>query len=211
MKSIMKYFKPHPLFPDQFSRSLFWGYALLFFLLSLSIGGFLVYNHTLQAKQQQAQKLYHKEMLLEQHINLAQERSITLIKMFNTDDFFVIDALQQKMRQLESQIGKTRQKMLHEMDTPVQKQALNDIFLLVKANKKLQNQVYNLIMADKKQQALDLLINQTFAKQEAVIHALNQLKNHIYQQYFSTKMQSFAFWWRNIVDKYDSLADLVHE
>lgn len=103
--------------------------------------------------------------------------------MFNTEDPFEIDALQQRMMQLEHQIGLTRQQISQALQSkPNDLQLFNQTAELVKNNKAKQTEVFNRIMADDRNAAMRILVEETLPTQEEVVEHLLQLKNSIKQQ-----------------------------
>ena len=207
MIQLLNKLKPRTLFPDHFSRSLILGYLTLFFIISLSIIVFLKYSERLQQTLQQAETLYQSVLLVDKHISLAREHSITLTKMFETDDPFEIDQLQQKMTQLEHEIGIVRKQIKRLLKDPKSMQFFNQTPKLIQQNKQQQYQVYRLLMDEHPQAAIKVLINQTFETQAKVIQALTQLKNDLLKNYNQLKEETEQL--TALMDKLVLLAGLV--
>ncbi|GAB6034866.1 putative bifunctional diguanylate cyclase/phosphodiesterase [Galenea microaerophila] len=207
MIQLLNKFKHRALFPDHFSRSLILGYLTLFFIISLSIIVFLKYSERLQQTLQQSETLYQSVLLVDKHISLARERSITLTKMFETDDPFEIDQLQQKMTQLEHEIGTVRRQIKRLLKDPKRLQFFNQTPKLLQQNKQQQYQVYRLLMDEHPQAAIKVLINQTFETQAKVIQALTHLKNDLLKNYNQLKEETDRL--IALMDKLALLAGLV--
>lgn len=183
MKSLIAQWRPTSIFPTQFSRNLIYGYGFIVLLILSAALGFKLYDQNVSSKLQQAENLYQIQSLIDKHLSLARERSLTLVKMFNTEDPFEIDALQQRMMQLEHQIGLTRQQISQALQSkPNDLQLFNQTAELVKNNKAKQTEVFNRIMADDRNAAMRILVEETLPTQEEVVEHLLQLKNSIKQQ-----------------------------
>lgn len=190
MSSLFQKFKQFSLFSEPFSRSLILGYATIVFLIVVSILVSLSFYDHLQNKIQKSEALYQKQLLITEHLKLARERSITLTRMLETDDIFLIDDLHQTMQQLESRIGKIRTQIKQTLNDPWRVKIFNKTYQLVFQNKLEQEEVYNLIIEEKRSDAVDVLINKTFKTQKEVIQTLTQLKEDIIKEYEKVKNQS---------------------
>ena len=180
-------------FLSSFTQSLVWGYIVVLVFLLASIVIFSIFNAQIQQKLYQTERLYQKKQLIEEHIQLAQERSITLMKMFETDDPFVVDELQQHMQQLERKIGQVRRKTKALLqDNPHYLALFDQTTKLIKKNKQQQTKVYQLLFEENKPEAIKVLIHQTVPAQENIIQTLSQLKENHAKLYERTKEQAHS-------------------
>lgn len=161
--------------------SLIFGYIFILVMLVISVIMFLNYEHKISQSFKSYSIVVEQEHSIGKILRANFNRSLLLVRMANTDDFFAIDELNTKLHRQEL-IASNAILNLKKYSRPAEREHIEFIRKTLLEHRNIQEIIYKLLLENKQELALEHLTKTVFTEQRKVQSILDSFKKDYDEQ-----------------------------